>query len=372
MRTRLGCVALGFALLLGACGDPSSPSADPGLGPGPGGTGGAPEVTPALPWPLTQFPALPEIARDVPAARVELGNLLFYDPILSIDKETACATCHSEFWGMGDALPLAVGHGAGPLAGPGREGPNTLRRNSPALFNIAFRETLNWDGKAASLEEQAMMPLRASDELDLDPEQAVLELKEIPEYVELFAEAFPDNPAVTAANLASALASFQRTMVSDRSLYDAYTRGQTRVLDEELVEGMFLFAEMGCSDCHTPPLFESETFVNRYVPQADIEVDQGRAEVTGLADDLGAFRTPTLRNAFDTEPYFHNGSVKELSDAVRHELEQSGMPFTDDDVRLLERFIAEALRDDSRSAVRPRNVPSGLPTPLDGAIFPGR
>jgi cytochrome c peroxidase len=379
MGTRLRFAGLGLALLLGACGDPASASLGPGPDPGPnpglggsGGTGGAPAVEPALPWPLTEFPTLPTEAQEAPEARVELGNLLFYDPILSVDKETACATCHSEFWGMGDALPVAVGHGAGPLAGPGREGPNTLRRNSPALFNIAFRETLNWDGKAGSLEEQALLPLLASDELDLDPEQAVAELMAIPEYVELFAAAFPDDPTVSVENLASALAAFQRTMVSDRSLYDAYARGQTRVLNEELVEGMFLFAEMGCSDCHTPPLFESETYVNRNVPGADVGVDQGRAEVTGSAEDIGAFRTPTLRNVFDTEPYFHNGSVKELSDAVRHELEQSGMPFTDEDVALLERFIAKALRDDSRSAIRPRNVPSGLPTPLDGAIFPGR
>ena len=178
MRTHLRCVGLVLALLLGACGDPASSSARPGTG----GAGGAPEpeVTPALPWPLTEFPTLPESTRAAPAARVELGNLLFYDPILSADEETACATCHSEFWGMSDALPVAVGHSAGPLAGPGREGPNTLRRNSPALFNVAFRETLNWDGKASSLEEQALMPLLASDELALSPEEAVVELMAIP------------------------------------------------------------------------------------------------------------------------------------------------------------------------------------------------
>ncbi len=353
---------------LAACGDPADPASGAGGSAGTDGSGGAP----SLPWPLVEFPDLPDVAQNVPEARVELGNLLFYDPILSVDRQTACATCHSEFWGMSDALPVAVGHGAGPLAGPGREGPNTLRRNSPALFNMAFRESLLWDGGAESLEEQAIMPLLANDELALNPEAAVAELEAIPEYVALFRDAFPDDPEVTQENIASALAAFQRTMVSNRSLYDAYARGQSTVLSEELVDGMFLFAEMGCSDCHVPPLFESETFANRNVPEVEGIVDDGRAEVTERSRDVGKFRVPTLRNLFESEPYFHNGSVKELADAIRHELEQSELPFTEEDVELLERFIRDGLRDDSRSAERPRNVPSGLPTPLDGPIFPGR
>jgi cytochrome c peroxidase len=363
---RFPCLALGLAAFLAACGDTADSSHASG------GSGGAPNEAPPLPWPATEFPPLPVVAQDVPEARIKLGNLLFYDPILSVDGETACATCHSEFWGMGDALPVAVGNGAGPLAGPGREGENTLRRNSPALFNIAFRESLFWDGREASLEAQAISPLLAEDELNLDPEVAIAELMAIPEYVDLFVQAFPDDPQVTVANLASALASFQRTMVSDRSIYDAYVRGHSATLNDELVAGMFLFAEMGCSECHSPPLFESETFANRNVVQDEGNIDEGRAEVTGRAEDLGKFRTPTLRNIFDTKPYFHNGSAKRLEDAVRHELDQSGIAFTEEDVRLIELFISKALRDDSRMAARPKNVPSGLPTPLDGPIFPGR
>lgn len=362
---RLLCLPLGLAVFLASCGDAADSSHVVG------GPGGAPTEAPPLPWPMTTFPTLPDIAQDVPEARIKLGNLLFYDPILSVDGETACATCHSEFWGMSDALSVAVGNGAGPLAGPGREGENTLRRNSPALFNMAFRESLFWDGREASLDAQAILPLLAEDELNLDPDIAVAELMAIPEYVDFFIEAFPDDPEPTISNLASALASFQRTMVSDRSLYDAYVRGHAS-LNDELVEGMFVFAEMGCNECHSPPLFESETFANRNVPQDGGKVDEGRAEVTERAEDVGKFRTPTLRNAFDSKPYFHNGSVKRLEDAVRHELEQSGLSFTEEDVRLIELFIRKALRDDSRMAARPKSVPSGLPTPLDGPIFPGR
>lgn len=358
--TRRACLALSLVLIAPACGDSTN------------GMDGLPSDPPPLPWSLTEFPELPEIAHDVPEARIKLGNLLFYDPVLSVDRVTACVTCHSEFWGMSDALPRAVGNGAGPLAGPGREGPNTLRRNSPTLFNLAFRESLFWDGRTKTLEDQAILPLTAEDELNRDPEDAVAELATIPEYVALFAEAFPDDPRVTVSNLASALAAFERTFISDRSIYDAYVKGDADVLTDDLVEGMFRFAEMGCNDCHAPPLFESETFASRGVADIEGVDDDGRAEVTGRPEDRGKFRTPSLRNATDTKPYFHNGSVEKLEDAVRNELAQSGMPFTDEDVRLIKLFIDKALRDDSRQAERPNAVPSGLPMPLDGPVFPGR
>lgn len=333
-----------------------------------GGGSGAAIASPSLPWPLIEFPALPDIAVDVPEERLELGRLLFYDPVLSTDKQTACATCHSELWGMGDGIELGVGHGAGPETGPGRDGPNISRRNSQALYNLVFRETLLWDGRAASLEEQATMPLLAEEELDIDPELAAERVSEIPEYVDMFAAAFPEDPRVTVDNMAAAIAAFQRTIVSDNALYDAYIKGAPNTLDEEMVEGMFRFAKMGCDGCHTPPLFESETFADRNVPSNEGVVDLGLAEFTEQPEDNGKFRTPSLRNSFVTEPYFHNGSAKQLKDAVEHELEQSGLPFTDEDVFLIEGFIHRALRDESRAAKRPDTVPSGLPVPIDNGF----
>lgn len=332
--------------------------------------GGGPIALPSLPWAVTEFPGLPDVAVDVPAKRVELGNLLFFDPVLSIDGLTACGTCHSEFWGMSDGIQVGVGHGAGPAAGPGRTGPNASRRNSLALFNLAFRETLLWDGRSNSLEEQAVLPLLSDVELNLDLDTAVERLAAIPAYVELFAAAFPEDPRVTIDNLAAAIAAFERTFVSDRSIYDASVRGHLGAFDDELIEGMFLFAQMGCSDCHAPPLFESKIFADRSISGIDGVEDEGLAEATGLPKDIGKFRTPSLRNANVTEPYFHNGSVESLSDAVEHELEQSGMPFTAEDVRLIERFVSKALRDESRASSRPRSVPSGLQVPLDGQQFP--
>jgi cytochrome c peroxidase len=304
---------------------------------------------------------------DVPEARLELGRLLYYDPVLSIDNQTACATCHSELWGMGDGIPRGVGHGAGLDAGPRRAGPNTLRRNSPALFNLAFRSSLLWDGRAETLEEQALMPIFNDQELGSDEEALIAKLSAIPEYVDRFADAFPEDPGVTIDNLAAALAAYERTFISNRATYDGYAEGRFGLMNDEQIDGMFRFAEMGCDDCHAPPLFESETFANRNVPEVDGVVDHGLEERTELGEDRGKFRTPTLRNLAATEPYFHNGSIQLMSDAVRYELEQSGLPFTDEDARLILLFIDKTLRDESNSAIRPLEVPSGLPLPIDPA-----
>lgn len=369
--------ALLLAVLVAACGDAASSTTDDGPGgfggqggsgeggSGEGGAGGSPAVVSPLPWPLAAFPELPEIMNDVPEARIELGHLLFFDPVLSIDRETACITCHSERWGMGDGLPRAVGHGAGLLAGPGRQGPNPLRRNSPSLYNLAFRPSLLWDGDARTLEEQALIPIFAKDEMSADPDTIVTELAGIPEYVERFAVAFPEDPGVSIENLASALAAYQRTFISNRSTYDVYVEDRPGVMTDDQLEGMFRFAEMGCDSCHTPPLFESETFANRNVPEVEGIVDHGLEERTGREEDRGKFRAVTLRNLRSTEPYFHNGSFLKIGDAIRHEIEQTGLPFTDEDVRLITVFVDKTLRDERLEAIRPVSVPSGLPLPID-------
>lgn len=330
-----------------------------------GDSAGSAEGSTDTPWPLDDFPPLPEVMKDVPAARIELGHLLFYDPILSVDRQTSCSTCHSERWGLSDALRRSVGHGAGLLAGPGRQGPNTVRRNSITLFNVAFRDTLLWDGRVATLEEQALMPLFDEDEMSADEDTVVADLSSIPRYVQMFVEAFPDDPRVSIDNLAAALAAYQRTFLSVNASYDKYVEGRTEVLTEEMTEGMFRFAEMGCHECHVPPLFESNVFADRQVPETEGVVDHGREELTGRPEDRGKFRAVTLRNIAFTEPYFHNGTVDSLEDAVRHELDLGDQPFTNEDVRLITTFISKALRDGSHEAIRPASVPSGLPLSID-------
>ncbi len=301
---------------------------------------------------------------EVPQARIDLGRFLFYDPVLSVDQETSCSTCHSERWGLSDTLERGVGHGAGRLAGPGRRGPNTLRRNSSSLYNLVFRETLLWDRGAGSLEEQVLVPLFSEDEMGADPDVILADIADVPEYVALFEQAFPDDPVISIDNVAAALAAYQRTFLSMRSTYDVYAEGRP-VMTDDMIDGMFRFAEMGCDDCHAPPLFESEAFFDRGVASIDGVTDHGLEEVSGLAEDRGKFRAVTLRNIAFTEPYFHNGTVDNLQDTVRHELEQGSTPFTDEDVRLITVFIGKALRDESKGAVRPAHVPSGLPLSID-------
>ena len=339
-----------FALVAAACGDQAASSESRGV---------------PTPWPITELPPLPESMIDVPDARIELGRLLFFDPILSVDKQTACVTCHSEQWGMADGMSLAVGHGAGILAGPGRRGPNVLRRHSPTIYNLAFRESLNWDGDTRTLEDQALIPLFDPMEMGADPDQVIADLSAVEEYLERFAEAFPDDPVVSLDNLAAALAAYQRTFLSVSSAYDAYVEGRVELMSDDEVEGMFRFAEMGCDGCHTPPLFESETFANRSVPNLGGVVDHGREEFTGLPEDRGKFRAVTLRNLWSTEPYFHNGSVSGMEAAIRHELGQGGVPFSEDDVRLIMVFLNKSLRDITNLAIRPAWVPSGLEIPID-------
>lgn len=352
-------VSLCLALCLAACDDiaATSPRA-------------APDESESPPWPVTPFPKLKARAEpeNVLAQRAELGRLLFYDPVLSVDRETACASCHSEIWGMGDGLARSVGHGGGLLSGPGRKGGPLLRRNAPQLWNLAFRESLFWDGRSSSLEEQALEPLIAKDELNRAPEEAVAELATIDEYVELFQKAFPGESVPTVEQLASALAEFQRGLVSSRALYDGYIAGDGYALTETQIQGMFRFAELGCSDCHVPPLFESEGFFDRKLVPTEGVSDDGRAEVTKDRADAQAFRVPSLRNVAFSDPYFHDGSIRTLEQAVIHELTQSGHEFGDDDVELISRFIVDALKDESREPDRPDHVPSGLRVPIDGTF----
>jgi cytochrome c peroxidase len=325
---------------------------------------------PPIPWEYEVFPSVLE-PRDNPssAAKIALGRLLFYDPILSRDQAVACASCHSEVWGLGDGLPLSIGVDGEGAVGPGRTGPTSTTRNAPSLWNVAFRTSLFWDGRAASLEEQALFPLDNEVEFDLDREQALDLLAGIAEYRDLFESAFPGE-GVTEKNLARALATFQRTFVSDRSPYDLYVAGDEGALDDQMVRGMTVFADAGCARCHAPPLFSADSYVKRIEGE-----DSGRFEVTDDVADRGAFRVPSLRNLRETGPYFHDGRTVALSDAVREEVSASvekglSKALTEEEVDDLSAFIKKALMDRSREPTRPDRVPSGLPVPVDGLRVP--
>lgn len=354
-----GAWGIAMALAAAACGgEPAEPARYDG---------------PPIPWAYRPFPAVPAPKHNPSSAdKVALGRLLFYDPILSSDRKVACATCHSEIWGLSDGLPLSVGiDGVGPT-GPGRTGPNVTRRNAPTLWNVAHKPRLFWDGRASSLEQQALMPLLDPKELGRDPEAVAAELSTIPEYATRFAASFPGAEApVTGENLARALAAFQRGFASDRAPYDQYVAGDAGALSEKARAGMELFAEAGCHGCHVPPLFDSEQYHDRGIGSGD----DGRFEISGKEADRRAFRVPTLRNVRDSEPYFHDGSVQDLTDAVVHEVEQSvtagaSRPLTSEEIDALVAFLDKALTDRSREPHRPKTVPSGLEVPKDGFRIP--
>lgn len=353
LRVGLGLLAGG---LLAACSEEGAPNP---VAP--------PYDGPPLPWDYAPFPAVVD-PEDNPSSeeKVELGRLLFYDPILSGDEATACATCHSELWGLSDGLPVSVGlEGEGPT-GPGRDGPNKTTRNAQTIWNVAFKAELFWDGRVSSLEEQALEPLKAEHELAIDPEVAAANVRATPAYRPYFEQAFPgEDEPIHPANIARALAAFERSMVSDFAPYDHYVAGDTGALSEASLKGMALFAEAGCSGCHTPPLFDSDQYAARR-PGADI----GRMKVTGDEADRGAFRVPTLRNLRETSPYFHDGSVVTLEEAVAIEVANAaangeGRALNAEEAALVATFVKKALIDKMDEPDRPESVPSGLAVPLD-------
>ncbi len=339
-----------------------------------GGSSGEPDaaVTPPLPWPAVKMTRAPEPA-DNPGtpAKIALGELLFYDPILSTDKAVACVTCHSEIWGMSDGLPLSVGvDGKGP-AGPGREGPNVTRRNAATLWNVAYRPLLFADGRTATLEEQVLGPLDEPKELGRDPDAVIADLAANAEYSMRFGEAFPgDAKPVSVLNLQRAVAAFERTLVTDHAPYDQYVDDDAGALSAAALRGMNLFAEVGCAGCHAPPLFESSRFVDRGVAPIAGVADDGREEATHDPADHAAFRVPTLRNVRETSPYFHTGAVDSLGDAVRYEAARASRSLDDSEIADIVAFLDKGLTDPSRSPTRPKTVPSGLPVPVDGFRIP--
>jgi len=337
---------------------------------------GTPDASSAftVPWASSPFPTV-VAPNDNPTtdSKIALGRLLFYDPILSVDGQVACATCHSEVWGMTDGLPVSVGHGSGLKSGPGRTGSHRSRRNAPTLWNVAFRENLFWDGRAASLEDQVRFPFESVDEFDRSFAEVVLELAKIPAYGRLFSEAFGDEAgnSITEVNTTRAFAAFERTLISRRGLYDAFVDGDLAAMNPHMISGMKLFASEGCVGCHQPPLFSSERFEDRGVPAIRGIDDAGRYETTHDERDRNRFKVPGLRNLRDTAPYFHTGAVDTVEMAVRREVERSvasdgRRALSDTEIQDLSDFISKGLIDSRNAPTRPYEVPSGLPVPIDG------
>lgn len=270
--------------------------------------------------------ALPEQApapADNPTTpeKVELGRMLYFDPRFSQTGTVSCNTCHNLMLGGEDNRAVSMGvHG------------KTGGRSSPTVWNSAFASAQFWDGRAASLEDQAKGPVVNPVEMGMtDVEKAMDRVRAIPGYKRYFVKAFGDKDPLTVDNAAKAVAAFERTMITPNSPYDRYVKGDKSALNEQQQRGMQAFADNGCVSCHSGAAFSGPampagtgffmkfpTFAdNAYVKQYDLMKDKGRFDVTGKDADMHLFKVPTLRNIALTAPYFHNGSVRTLDEAVR-------------------------------------------------------
>jgi cytochrome c peroxidase len=314
--------------------------------------------------------------------KVELGKLLFFDPILSDDNTLSCAHCHHPHLGFSDGLPRSRGRG-GKGAGRERTGGIELTRGAPTLWNTVYNHRQFWDGRAAHLEEQARMVITTPEEINADPAELVRELKAIPEYRALFDKAFggKNGEAITFKNITYALAAFQRTLVSFNSRFDRYAAGDGSALSPQEKRGLklFLSPKTRCNECHGIPTFANRDFKVIGVPDpkdgpADVakpEAERGRG-----GGPNGAFKIPTLRNIALTAPYMHNGVFETLEEVLDFYAGGGGrglgldVPLQDDKIRKFTLTPQEkadliafllALTDESALPEIPKRVPSGLP-----------
>jgi cytochrome c peroxidase len=238
--------------------------------------------------------------------RIELGKLLYFDTRLSKSEQVSCATCHNPELGWSDAVPRAIGH-------EGRKGP----RNSPTILNTAYQYHQFWDGRARTLEQQALGPIEADVEMNIPVSEVLEKLSKIPEYVELFKKAYPEQ-GLSKDSLAKAIASFERTVVSTEAPFDKYIKGDDEAISDDAKKGFALFkGRAHCSDCHDGFNFSDGSFHNIGLNEGDLKgSDLGRYAMKRRASWYGAMKTPTLRDISRTSPYFHDGSVHTLHEAV--------------------------------------------------------
>jgi cytochrome c peroxidase len=259
--------------------------------------------------PLIKVPlGLPEVPvpedNPITAEKIALGKKLYFDTRLSKDGTISCAACHNPETAWTEHRATSKGIG-GQIGGA----------NSPTVINSAYGTTQFWDGRAASLEEQALGPIENPIEMGHDLKVLVGELAKVPEYEQGFQKAF--GTGVTKEGIAKAIASFERTVLSGNSPYDRFQAGRQDALTEAQKRGLEVFEKARCATCHRPPLFTNFRFHNAGVGMNKDQPDQGRKSVSKEDGDLGKFRVPTLREVANTGPYFHDGSVETLEAAVK-------------------------------------------------------
>jgi len=236
-----------------------------------------------------------------------LGKRLFSDPVLSRDRSVSCQNCHDPKRAFTDGEVRARGI-------DGQVGP----RNTPTIVNRALGRSQFWDGRAASLEEQALGPIANPLEMDLPVDEAVARLREDAEYRAAFRSVFGGE--ATAERLAAALAAYERTVFSVDSPFDRFIAGDSEALSPSAQRGLALFGTKArCGECHTGLNFSDELFHTLGVE------GEGRGAVTNTPSEVGAYKTPTLRDVALTAPYMHDGSIPTLAEVVDY-YDKGGTP----------------------------------------------
>jgi cytochrome c peroxidase len=251
--------------------------------------------------------------QDNPVTRekIDLGKMLFFDPRLSASGVISCNTCHNVGTGGDDNLPTSVGHGW-------QKGP----RNSPTVLNAVFNKAQFWDGRAEDLKAQAKGPIQAGVEMANEPENVVVTLNSMPEYIERFGRAFPgEEDPVTFDNMAKAIEAFEVTLVTPNAPFDQWLEGNDGAMTDEQKAGLATFLDKGCASCHSGINFGGQDYFPFGLiekPGAEIlpPEDKGRYQVTKTASDEYVFRAAPLRNIAITAPYFHSGKIWDLEQAV--------------------------------------------------------
>ncbi len=316
-------------------------------------------------------------------AKVNLGRMLFWDPILSGNRDVACVTCHHPDNGYAEQLDLSIGVGGQGLSRQRSFG-TQIKRNAPTIINTAFNgitangdydpanTVMFWDSRSHSLEDQALGPIRSQEEMrgtDFTEENIVEEvasrLQAIPDYVEMFDAAFGDN-TINASTMAQAIAAFERSIIANNSRFDQYARGDDSALTELEVRGLNTFIDAGCNACHSGPMFSDYELHQLPVP------DNEKLTELGIVDNGvdGKFRTPTLRNLEFTAPYMHNGTKSDLNSAIRFyndidnpsgdpDLAKVKLNGQSESIEAIKAFLL-TLSDDSFDKTIPETVPSGL------------
>ena len=272
--------------------------------------------------PKVEFPKQVPVPADNPQTpdKIALGKQLYFDGRLSKTGKISCNSCHDATKFGVDGKPRSPGHD-GRLGG----------RNSPGVFNSAFSSVQFWDGRAPSLEAQAKGPMTNPIEMGMESHDAVVKvLSGIPGYVSQFEKVFGKGP-ITIDNVVKAIASYERTLVTPGSAYDRFVAGDAKALNDSAKRGWRLVQTVGCTSCHSGAMFSGPAlpmgtgFYQKFpvIPGTEYDKkykfsdDLGRFEVTKAEGDKHFFRVPSWRNVADTGPYFHNGAVKTLDEAVR-------------------------------------------------------